>query len=243
MTSGHDFYDEEAVFERYIKGRERQYTPNDTIEYPSLMAVIGDYQSLDILDLGCGDGRFGIELLNGGCSSYTGIEASSRMVELAKTALVDKGVVHHRTIEAWDYSVAHYDLVVSRLALHYVDNIETVFQTIYHALKPDGRFIFTVEHPVLTSHNESLEKLGGLRLNWIVDNYFVRGERNIRWMGSEVVKYHRTIEDYFSTLQSVGFKIEHLREPAPERSLIDDDALYERRKRIPLFLLLSARKT
>jgi hypothetical protein len=62
------------------------------------------------------------------------------------------------------------------------------------------------------------------------------------WLGSTVQKYHRTVEDYFHLLQNAGFQIENLREADPQRDNFYDAQTYERRKRIPLFLILSARK-
>ena len=69
---------------------------------------------------------------------------------------------------------------------------------------------------------------------WIVDDYFVTGRRVTTWMGDEVVKYHRTVEDYFTTMQAAGFTIESLRESHPQRARFTDDALFARRQRIPL---------
>lgn len=55
-------------------------------------------------------------------------------------------------------------------------------------------------------------------------------------------KYHRTVEDYFRLLQTTGFRIEELREAQPKRKNFYDTQTYERRKRIPLFLIFSTRK-
>lgn len=242
MTSGPDFYDEEDVFGRYMQGRQRPDNPNDTIEGPAFMQVLDHFQQKDILDLGCGDGRFGVELLAGGCRSYTGVEASTRMVNAARERLETAGgVVHHAAIEDWTYPKQTFDLVISRLALHYVNDIAHLFQLIHRALKPGGRFIFSVEHPVLTSHNGAATP-SGVRYHWIVDDYFVTGVRDVTWMGSRVNKYHRTIEDYFTCLQQAQFAVERLLEPRPHPELFTDDQLYARRLRIPLFLLMAARR-
>ncbi len=61
-------------------------------------------------------------------------------------------------------------------------------------------------------------------------------------MGSAVIKFHRTVEDYFTALQSAGFTVEQLRESRPRRENFTDPDLYDRRTRIPLFLFLAARK-
>lgn len=242
MTSGPEFYDENDVFYRYMQRRQLPNNPNDTIEGPAFMEVLGDFEDSAVLDLGCGDGRFGVDLLVGGCKSYTGIEASQRMVAIAKKQLEPLGgVVEQCFIQDWTYPPQMFDLVISRLALHYVGDIPSLFGHVYTTLKSEGRFIFSVEHPVITSHNGSAD-MSAVRNNWIVDDYFSSGERQVNWMGSSVVKFHRTIEDYFTALQKAQFVVESLREPEPQRINISDEELYRRRKRIPLFLLLSARR-
>jgi hypothetical protein len=59
-------------------------------------------------------------------------------------------------------------------------------------------------------------------------------------MGGEVIKHHRTVEDYFGALRSVGFIIDAVRESRPQRAVIADDETYRRRQRIPLILFFSA---
>lgn len=242
MTSGADFYDEEQVFAHYTQRRQQADSPNDTIEQPIFMEMLGDYAGKSILDLGCGDGGFGAELLAGGAQAYTGVEASARMAALAQEHLTAVGgALYHDSIEGWTYPETVFDLVVSRLALHYTDRIEQTFAKIYGALKPGGRLIFSVEHPVLTSSNAAATT-SGRRYEWIVDNYFITGARNVTWMGSAVIKFHRTVEDYFTALQRTGFTVEHLRESRPRPENFTDPELYKRRTRIPLFLFLAARK-
>ena len=149
--------------------------------------------------------------------------------------------IHHARLQDWAYPQDAFDLVTSRLVFHYIDDLRAVFEQIYGSLKTQGRFIFSVEHPVLTSCNRSLEG-GGYRQDWIVDDYFTTGRRDVKWLGSQVIKYHRTIEDYFSLLQATGFTIEKLRESRPQSENFADTELYQRRMRIPLFLFFSVRK-
>lgn len=61
-------------------------------------------------------------------------------------------------------------------------------------------------------------------------------------MGGNVRKYHRTLEDYFRIIQSASFTVERLREGQPQRENFLTDETYQRRKRIPLFLIMSLRR-
>jgi len=239
--NGPEFYDDEAVFATYMSGREtRVDSPNETLEKPIFDELVGNLANLSILDLGCGNAAFGLEALQQGCYLYVGIDGSHRMVKAAKEKLTGTlGKILQASIEAWDYLSQQFDLVTSRLALHYVQEIEPVFAKVYQALIGGGRFIFSIEHPVITSCDRAW-LTGGQRQDWIVDDYFETGPRLTHWMGGEVVKYHRTVEDYFAALCAAGFMVNEVRESRPQRSRFNDEATYERRKRIPLMLFLAA---
>ncbi|MGR5910986.1 class I SAM-dependent methyltransferase [Bacillus pacificus] len=79
-----DVYNNEAFFEQYMKRRYRENSPNESLEKPAFFQLISNVKGKRILDLGCGDAKFGEELLEKGCHSYTGIEGSELMYEKAK---------------------------------------------------------------------------------------------------------------------------------------------------------------
>lgn len=242
VTAGATYLDDDARFTDYSANRHRVDSPNETLERPIFVEMVGDVEGLDILDLGCGDGRYGVELLQAGCQSYTGIESSQKMVKVAVQHLhgTTSQIVHEQ-IEAWEFPRERFDLVVSRLALHYVPDLEATFRNVHKTLKPDGRFIFSIVHPVITSCDRSRANRGK-RLDWIVDDYFVAGPRRVFFMGDFVEQHHRTVEELFTGLQQTNFRVEQLRESCPQRIHFTDEALFERRRRIPLFLFLASSK-
>ena len=239
---GAAFYDDDAIFKTYLARRRRADNPNDTLEKPVILELAGELTDRRILDLGCGDAAFGREVLAKGCQAYLGIEGSRNMVESARQVIAGTtGQVVHAAIENWDYPVEAFDLVVSRLVLHYVQDVDAVFKQIYRTLVNGGRFVFSVEHPVITSCDRGWQG-NGPRQDWLVDDYFYTGQRITSWMGGQVIKYHRTIEDYFACLRQAGFLVESLREAAPQRDRFEDEHTYQRRKRIPLFLMMVGQK-
>jgi SAM-dependent methyltransferase len=239
---GSAFYDQDLVFASYTAHRQQVDNPPDTLEKPVLLDLVGAVAGLRILDLGCGSALFGREALEQGCQLYVGVDGSQNMVAMAERTLAGSpGQVIHSTIETWDYPQAAFDLVVSRLVLHYVEDFAAICTKVYQTLGANGRFIFSVEHPVLTAWARNWEMNDG-RHDWIVDSYFVPGSRTTPWLGSEVVRYHRTIEEYFGIVQNTGFVVESVRESCPRREQFTDEATYEQSKRIPLFLFLAACK-
>jgi SAM-dependent methyltransferase len=239
---GSQFYDDDLSFGRYLERRKWNENANDTIERPIIMELIGDVTGKTVLDLGCGAAAFGNELIDLGAASYTGIEGSSNMVEASKKTLSrNNAQVIHTTMEEWPFPRDRFELVVSRLALHYIKDLEALFRKISDSLVSGGTLIFSVEHPVMTS-SYGFVKLEGFRQDWIVDTYFHTGTREQEWLGGVAIKYHITIEDYYSCLQRAGFLIESLRESKPLREHFLNEETYQRRMRIPLFLFFKAIK-
>ncbi len=239
---GSSVYDNEAFLKNYLSRRNRAESPNNTIELPVLLDMIGEVNDQKVLDLGCGDGAFGKELFERGAAFYEGVEGSVRMAALAEEQLAGKNSrISRSSLETWPFPERKYDLAVSRLVLHYIENLEEALAGISNSLKDAGRLVFSVQHPVLTASMKSAEQ-EGKRTDWIVDDYFKTGRRSEPWIGERVVKYHRTMEEYVQLLRGAGFVIKDIREGTPREEQFRSVEEFERRLRIPLFLMFSCTK-
>ncbi|MBA2173722.1 class I SAM-dependent methyltransferase [Halobacillus locisalis] len=240
---GASAYDQERFFESFLARRNRSESPNNIIEKPVLLELLDPVVGKRVVDLGCGDGLFGCDLKERGASYYEGVEGSRNMVQKAEGNLGESNVaIVHTPIEEWQSRKESFDIVVSRMVFHYIENLPLVFRKVYESMKEGGQFVFSVQHPVLTSSMESAAK-SGKRSSWLVDDYFRSGERQEPWLEEEVTKYHRTMEQYFQLIKQAGFAVEDLRECEPRREYFKKDEEYDRRQRIPLFLLFACRKS
>lgn len=239
---GSSVYNQTDFLGNYLKRRERQESPNNAIEKPIIYELLGDVKGKHILDLGCGDAAFGRELMAVGAASYEGVEGSEAMALLAKKSLKEtSGTLFQGTMEEYSYPKERFDVVTSRFAIHYIEDVEKLFAKVHASLKEQGHFLFSVQHPLTTSSFAS--KLSGERReNWLVDDYFIEGERKEPWIDKIVVKHHRTIETYFTALTKAGFKVTALREGEPNRQSFNSEEEYQRRRRIPVMLVLSCEK-
>lgn len=146
------------------------------------------------------------------------------------------------SIEDFDPGTGSFDLAVSSLVLHYVEDYHAVIVRIRRALVPGGRLVFSVEHPMCTALGTGLWQLSpdGAELHWPVDRYREEGERRSRWFVDGVVKYHRTVETYVNGLIDAGFLIERLEEPEPTATALNARPELALHRRRPPFLILSA---
>jgi SAM-dependent methyltransferase len=242
VRRGGSFYDEPEVIRRFAgKRRGSALDPTHVMEEPAVLAELGDVRGRRVIDLGCGDGAFGRTLLAAGAASYLGVDGSRTMVERARQQLTHgPGQVVLGDLEDFTAPTNSADLVICRLALHYVADIGPVLDAVAGCLRPGGRFVMTVVHPVITAHDNRPE---GPRTSWIVDHYFELGPRTRPWMGSHIVWHHRTVEHHVQALLVAGLTLGALREcePVPDRCA-GELAELDRRRRVPLFLLLRGDK-
>jgi SAM-dependent methyltransferase len=98
------------------------------------------------------------------------------------------------------------DLIVSSMALHYVEDFARIAQVMFDALVPGGQLVFSVEHPIYAARAEPewVTAADG-RQAFAIADYGVEGRRSTSWIVDGVVKYHRTIGTMLNTLCGQGF--------------------------------------
>ena len=139
-TSGSAFYGDADRVDRYLRHRHGAAgSPNVTMEQPAFLAAVGDSEGLDIVELGCGDGSFASTAVAAGCRSYFGVDLSAPMLARARLRLAaTHAVFQQAAIEDVQRPAASADLVVSRMALHYVAGLDTVVRNVRGWLRPGG---------------------------------------------------------------------------------------------------------
>jgi SAM-dependent methyltransferase len=239
--SGIAFYDEPAIHERYTTARAATDEPNSTLEEPFVLQFLGPVSGCAVLDLGCGDAAIGPRLLAAGADSYTGVDGSHRMVDRARATLEGTpGSVDHGNLDTWQPSAeAVFDVVLSRMALHYVADLGRLMHEIRRSCRPGGRLVFSVEHPVVTcSYDGDWGEDAPYR--WRVHRYYQEGPRDCPWLGALVRKYHRTFETYLTLLTSNGFRLSRFSEGTPYPEHFHDQAAYARRLDVPMYATFAA---
>lgn len=239
-----NIYDEPAFFDGYKTLRQDDTGLNGALEVPALRALLPDLKGLRILDLGCGFGDFARFAQSSGAFSVTGLDVSENMVAEARR-LTDSSDIDYicSSIESHVAAEESIDLVVSSLALHYVDDYGCVVQKVFDWLAPGGRFIFSVEHPICTANPVGWTKdTQDNAVSWPLDNYHHQGIRQTKWFVDGVVKFHRTCETYVGTLLGAGFQLDHFKEPTPTAEALDERPSLAIHLRRPPFLLLAATK-
>jgi SAM-dependent methyltransferase len=138
--------------------------------------------------------------------------------------------------------LASFDLVYSSLALHYVDDLETLMAKVYRSLVPGGSLVVSVEHPIFTAPAQpgwSVDAAG--RKTWPVDGYLDEGPRSTDWLAKGVIKQHRTLATYVNMLLRLGFTLSHVEEWGPTADQIAARPNLADERERPPFLLVAAK--
>jgi SAM-dependent methyltransferase len=235
-----NIYDNAAFFDAYGQLPRSIHGLDGAPEWPALRALLPDLRGLRVLDLGCGYGWFCRWARAQGAADVFGIDVSERMLERARRETDDAAVTYLRAdLETVALERARYDVAYSSLALHYIADLEGLMGRIHAALVPGGRFVFSIEHPMMTAPARPgwLEADG--RNVWPVHGYLDEGERRTDWLAKGVVKQHRTLATYINLLLRSGFTIAHLDEwgPTAEQIAAQPDLADEYQR--PAFLLVA----
>lgn len=158
----------------------------------------------------------------------------------------NEGIIEYRCMPMEDIHLpeASFDIAISSLAFHYTPDFNEVCRNVFRWLKPEGVFVFSVEHPVFTAQGTQdwQRDESGKIMHWPVDRYFMEGPRQALFLGEEVTKYHRTLTSYLGALAANRFEVTALEEPQPPQELLESVPGMQDELRRPMMLIISARK-
>ena len=237
-------YDNEKFFEEYRKMSRSRDGLSAAGEWHQLKPLFPPLQGKAVLDLGCGYGWHCAFAAEQGAAQVLGLDLSRKMIEEAKKRNAEKTIAYRVCgIEEYEYPESMWDCVVSNLALHYIENIENVFQMVYRTLKQGGTFIFNMEHPVFTAGvgQDWIYTEAGAPQYWPVDNYFIPGKRNTHFLGCDVVKQHHTLTQILMGLLNSGFELNAVVEAEPAGEMMRIPGMKDKLRR-PMMLLVKANK-
>lgn len=227
--SKQNIYDNETFFEGYKTLREKTDSANNLFEKPALFALLPDLHDKCVLDLGCGYGENCLKYAGMGARKVIGLDISEKMLEIAKTEN-SAPKIEYKNMPMEDISLEKllpagekFDLVVSSLALHYVEDYAGLVKKIYALLKDGGYFIFSQENPIntcFTTGSRWTMDENGNKLFANLSNYSVDGKRESKWFVEGIQKYHRTFSTVINTLIDNNFKLVKLVEPYPTDEMV-----------------------
>lgn len=243
-----NIYDDSTFFHQYSKMKRSTEGLTGAGEWHAVESLLPDLNGTDFLDLGCGYGWHAVYASEHNAAHIITVDQSQKMIETAKEKNKRDNIEYHISdvssfVKQLESQGKTFDVVLSSLVLHYIENIETLFTSIHSIMKKGATFIFTVEHPVFTAEGSQnwVYNDDGTIAHFPVDHYFHESNRTTEFLGVNVTKYHRKIETYVKTLLNNGFHIKNIIEPKPAEYLMHTDGMKDELRR-PMMLIIKVEK-
>lgn len=205
---------------------------------PLLVSRIESLSPTNVLEVGAGTGHISLELFELGFS-VTAIEPSAGMYGVAKDVL---SLTNVRLLNCTSFELEKselYEVALSHLVAHAVDDIRAFFESIGQHLKASSHFIFSIPHPCF--YNE-YKKFFGDEYNYMIPmtkNVSFSITKDPQNTISGVPYHHRPLSEYINKLVESGFAIDGFDETYPE----DDIQLqYGAKWETPRYCVFTCRK-
>ena len=179
--------------------------------------LLGDVRGADVLEVGCGAAQ-GSRWLSSAGARAVGIDLSAAMLRQSRaldTAALDTAaataVVQADAVRL-PFAAASFDVACSAYgALPFVGNSAAVMAEVARVLRPGGRWVFSLTHPVRWMFPDDPGP-GGLRVGF---SYFDRTPYVEDDAHGAVLyaEHHRTLGDRVRELVAAGFVLDDLVEP------------------------------
>ena len=158
---------------------------------PLLPPLVG----IDVVDLGCGTGRWLKALQGAGASSLLGLDSSPEMLVLAKSKLAGMADLLCADCGSVSLEANSADVILANFVLSYAEDVVRLVETASRALRPGGSLFITDIHPETAA-----------ALNW--RRGVPRGE------GFQEIRTHRrTIKEIISVCEKVNLNVALVLEP------------------------------
>ena len=245
--------------EWFIRGqvKDKWNLGNDYVEKPAMYSQLGELDGKAVLCMGCGAGEECGYIAKRGAGRVVGIDLSLKLVEKAKERIKDCEFLV-MDMEKLNFPDNGFDMVFCSMAMHYLKDWKEVLSEVFRVLKPGGKFIFSVLHPIkLSSEIKREEELGKTSFLLGYSNDKKSGEFHIYgdYLGANkvidcfsggkliIAFYSRSMSTIFREIQKSDFRLMEFLEPTAISETKKVNLVYwQIRQKIPLFVILKLAK-
>jgi ubiquinone/menaquinone biosynthesis C-methylase UbiE len=195
-----------ALFNDWAEVYDTQPNPLLLLEQRTLPPMMPPIKGLDVLDIGCGTGRWlkQIELL--APRTLTGTDASDAMLEKARVTLALTTTLHLSDSTTLPVADASTDLILASFVLSYLADLDAFAGECVRILRVGGHILLSDMHPTTAAQR-----------HWI-RCFYLDGKR------IELPANPLTMTEIIAAFSRRGFELLTLNEPAfaePERHVFE----------------------
>jgi cytosine/adenosine deaminase-related metal-dependent hydrolase/ubiquinone/menaquinone biosynthesis C-methylase UbiE len=218
------------IFDLWAQVYDGQSNPLLMLEERCIAPLLPPLSGEDVLDVGCGTGRWlrRLEVLEP--ASLTGIDCSPTMLEHARSKVRPTTTLKLSQCSALPGEDASRSIVLASFVLSYFDDLEQFARECTRILRPDGWLLISDMHPLTAAER-----------GW-TRSFRLDGEK------IEITAHSRSIDEIVSVFRHLGFELRVFNEPSfemPERSVFESAgklADYEELSGVPAIYILKLQK-
>jgi len=196
-----------------------------------------------VLDVGSGEGQLARLAVKGGAGLVVGVDPTWKQLTVARNRA--GGPFYARGAAAGlPCRSDAFDAVVACLVFEHIADYAEALGEVARVLRPDGRFLFFLNHPLLQTPGSGWIDDHILEEQyWRVGPYLIEDDSEEEVAPGVFLPFiHRPLSRYVNTMAAHGLLIERMEEPPPPEGFLARAAEYREAATIPRLLFLAARK-
>ena len=198
-----------------------------------------------VLDVGAGEGQVARLAVAGWATLVVGVDPTSAQVQTARRRGGGASYVRGDAARL-PVATGRFDAVVACLVFEHVRAADAALAEVGRVLRPGGRFLFFLNHPLLQTPGSGWiddQVLEPPEQYWRIGPYLVEDESLEEVEKDVFIPFiHRPLSRYVNAMAAAGLVIRHMAEPAPPPGFIARAAEYVDAATIPRLLFLLAEK-
>jgi SAM-dependent methyltransferase len=238
--------DDEELWEAHAGWWQRGFTDGADPEYEEqIFPLVREHLvgAGRVLDVGCGEGQVARLALEHDATVAIGVDPTWAQVQVAQAR--GGGAAYVRAGAAGlPFAAASFDAAVACLVFEHITDVDAAIGEVARVLRPGGRFLFLLNHPLLQTPNSGWiddQILDPPEQYWRIGPYLVEDESIEEVEKGVFIPFiHRPLSRYLNSLADAGLVLRRMEEPAPPPGFLARAREYADAATIPrlLFLLL-----
>ena len=208
------------------------------------MAVEALAGAARVLEVGTGEGQVARAAAAAGAHAVVGIDLSTNQIVEAQRR-GDGPRYAQATADALPFADGAFDAVVACLVFEHIDTVDEAVAEVARVLRPGGRFVFFLNHPLLQTPDSGWiddQILEPPEQYWRLGAYLHEAATMEQVEKGVFIRFvHRPLSRYVNAMAAQGLLVERMVEPAPPAGFLAQAPEYVEAASIPRLLLLVAR--
>jgi SAM-dependent methyltransferase len=232
-----------SLWQQYAPWWQEHFTDGADPEYEEQILPLLDERLrgfATVCDLGCGEGQVARRLSAAGATLVVGVEPSQAQVSEARRR--GGGPLYVQgDASAIPLATDSVDAVVVCLVFEHLDDIEPPITEIARILRPGGRFVLMLNHPLLQTPDSGWvddHLVDPPEQYWQVGNYLAPAAVVEEVAKGVFIRFvHRPLSQYLNAAAGAGLVFESMDEPAPPAGFLTAAPEYPDADHIPRLMV------